>query len=81
MAYIKVDGDVRWVPDKKGQLIRRLTEWGIAEIDGQPIRKAPQFQLYRRCCAETRRRTRQRNLVVHITHYQLPLFQDVPEVR
>jgi hypothetical protein len=74
MAYINVDGDTRWVPYKKGQLVARLSDWGISKIDGKPIRKISQSQLFRFCCDETRRRTRQAKSARKIRYYQPSLF-------
>ena len=73
MAYINVDGDMRWVPEKKGQLVERLSNWGISKIDGRPIRKISQPKLFRRCCAETRERTRRARVTRPTGDYQLSL--------
>lgn len=74
MAYISVDGDRRWVPDKKSHLVERLSNWGISRINGKPIRRVSQTELLRRCRDETRKRTRRANLVRQTGYHQLRLL-------
>lgn len=74
MAYIIIDQDRRWVPEKKTQLVARLVDWGILKVKGKPIRTVSQPQLFRICCAETARRTRRRNKIHQTERCQLRLF-------
>lgn len=59
MAAVRVNGERRWVPERKKEIIERLEKRGVETVDGKQLRHVPKERLFKICCRVTADQLRQ----------------------
>ncbi len=67
MAAVRVNGERRWVPERKRELVERLEKNGIWTVDGKPLRRVPKERLFKICCRIIADQLRQEQRTRHLS--------------